>query len=441
MPKKPHRSSRVPTGRLERLARIGWMTGEFALGGASEGFRRILGVGTSDANVFLNPLGAERLALHLSRMRGAAMKVGQMLSLVDDRILPPEFASALEILRASADQMPESQVRKTLQREYGAGWETRFQSFDFEPIAAASIGQVHMATDLQGHELALKIQYPGIAESIDSDVDNLATALFAARILPGDLDLDPLLEEAKRQLHQESDYQTEAKFLRRYREAVAADSRFAVPDVIDELTTTRVLAMERMYGLPLEDLAGRGHSQELRDRMGARLVELLFKELFEWKLIQTDPNFSNYLLMPDGETLGLLDFGSTIEIDAALSAQYVRLFRAFRENDRDALHSVCLDVGYLRETDSEAQVGAFLELLELIGEPFTYEGDYAFGESDFVIRARDQGIELAFQHGFLRAPPPKTLFPQRKIDGILMLCGRIGARVNVPALLDPFLVD
>ncbi|MCP5044056.1 MAG: AarF/ABC1/UbiB kinase family protein, partial [bacterium] len=266
--------ARVPTSRAERLARIGWLTGEFALSGAAEGVRRLVGGGTSDESVFFNPAGAERLARRLARMRGAAMKVGQMLSLLDEEVLPREFADALAILRDAADTMPESQVRKTLVSEYGHDWWKQFEEFDFEPIASASIGQVHTATLKDGREVALKIQYPGVAESIDSDVSNLATALKTARVLPIGLDIDGIIEEAKKQLKQEADYVTESKYLLRYKTLLADDPRYRVPALIPEFTTPHILAMERLFGVPLEDLASADHDQAERDDIGAKLFEL-----------------------------------------------------------------------------------------------------------------------------------------------------------------------
>ena len=441
MSDKKDRQSRVPTGRVERLARIGWMTGEFALGGAAEGVRRFFGGESDDENAFLSPANAERLALHLSRMRGAAMKIGQMLSLADAQILPPAFAEALAILRDAADTMPESQVRESLVREYGSEWAQNFQEFDFEPIASASIGQVHMAIAKDGRELALKIQYPGVAESIDSDVDNLATALRAARILPGDFEIGPIVEEAKRQLQQEADYEQEADFLERYAACVEGDDRFAVPIVDRELTTPRILAMSRILGVPLEDLSGTDHPQTRRDEMGARLLELLFRELFEFALMQTDPNFSNYLLLPDQQTIGLLDLGSAREIPEEIADHYLDLFRALRSDEREPLLRCCLEMGYLLEEDSPEQVDRFLEMLTLIFEPFGAEGVYEFGRSDYVARAQELGMELVFRHGFLRTPPPETIFLQRKLDGTLMLCSRIKARVDVSQILDRVLAS
>ncbi|MCX5738271.1 MAG: AarF/ABC1/UbiB kinase family protein, partial [Proteobacteria bacterium] len=265
----PRRRSRVPAGRLERLARFGLMAGEFAAGGLVEGTRRFFGGTAADAaSAMLNPESARRLAQRLSRLRGAAMKLGQLLSLESTDILPPAFAEALAVLRASADTMPPAQVRRVLGREYGKGWEARFRDFDWEPLAAASIGQVHAATADDGRDLALKIQYPGIAKSIDSDVDNVAALLRLGRFLPGEIDLSGILTEAKRQLRQEADYLVEADHLRRYAALLADEPLLLVPCVHDDLSTRRVLAMERVYGEPIESLAGASVAQERRDAVG-----------------------------------------------------------------------------------------------------------------------------------------------------------------------------
>jgi predicted unusual protein kinase regulating ubiquinone biosynthesis (AarF/ABC1/UbiB family) len=436
--RKPQRSSRVPTRRLERLARIGWMSGEFALSGVAEGVKRLVGAGTTDANAFLSAAGAERLARHLSRMRGAAMKIGQMLSMVDEELLPPEFAEALAILRDSADTMPASQVRKVLAREYGKGWQKRFRSFDFEPIAAASIGQVHTAVAADGRDLALKIQYPGIADSIESDVDNLAAALKGARILPLDLGLDGIADETKRQLRQEADYRVEAGYLRQYRALLAGDERFVVPDVHDDLTTTHILAMDRILGLPLEDVMSPGRQQEMRDEMAARLLELVFRELFEFRLMQTDPNFSNYFLLDDGRTLGLLDFGATRAVSPELAERYRDLLRAVFEEDRRGVRKASIEIGLLREEDPEHRTDHFVDLIQLVFEPLARSGTYDFGTANLMARARDAGMELVFRHGFLRTPPPETMFLHRKLDGTLMLCSRLRARVDARSLIEPF---
>ena len=189
--------------------------GEFALGGAAEGVRRLVAgrSAVGEASAFLSVDSARRLAARLARLRGGAMKLGQMMSLQGADLLPPEFAQALAPLRAQAAPMPRAQLRRALGREYGRGWERRFAHFDDEPITAASIGQVHRARAANGPELALKIQYPGVARSIRSDVENLAAMLQLLRLLPHEVDVPATAAEAARQLGQEADYLAESDFL------------------------------------------------------------------------------------------------------------------------------------------------------------------------------------------------------------------------------------
>jgi predicted unusual protein kinase regulating ubiquinone biosynthesis (AarF/ABC1/UbiB family) len=437
---KPRRRSRVPTGRVERFARLGLLAAELAAGGIYEGARRAIGAGaaaTSNASALLSPANAQRLTRRLSQMRGAAMKVGQLLSLEGADILPPEFSDALAALRASADTMPPSQLRRVLGREYGEGWQSRFERFEFEPIAAASIGQVHAARTTDGRELALKIQYPGIARSIDSDVDNVAALLHATRILPVEIDVTGIVAEAKRQLRQEADYQLEAASLRRYRELVADEPAVQVPRVHDDLTTKRVLAMDFARGLPIEELRAPETPQSRRDEVGTLLQRLLFREIFEFRFVQTDPNFANYLVEPETGRVQLLDFGATREYEAAFVAHYADLCRAVMRDDRGGVLDAAVAIGYLRRDDPEERQRAAVDLMLLVCEPLRQRGAYDFAETTLAARARDAGFDLAFRQGFLRAPPPETVFLHRKLVGTFLLCARIRARVDVRALLAP----
>jgi len=428
----------VPAGRLERLARFGWMAGEFAAGGLVEGTRRWLGSGAADAaSALLNPQSARRLAERLARLRGAAMKVGQLLSLESDDILPPEFAEALAVLRASADTMPPAQIRRVLGREYGKGWETRFADFDWEPIAAASIGQVHAATASDGRELALKVQYPGVAKSIDSDVDNVATLLRLARLLPGDLDLSGILGEAKRQLRQEADYLQEADHLRRYAALLAGEAELVVPHAHADLTTRRVLAMDRVRGEPIESIVVRDVPSARRDEVGRVLERLVFRELFEFRFMQTDPNFANYLLEAGSGRIALLDLGSARAFDADFCARYARIVRAAIRHDRPELRAAAVAIGYLDEREREERARGVEDLILTITEPFRHAGAYDFARSQLPSRVRDVGLDLAFRKGFLRPPPPETIFLHRKLVGSFLLCAKIHARVDVGALVRP----
>jgi len=431
------RKSRVPTTRLGRLFRIGFAAGEMAVGGVAEGVRRLTGVTPEDAvNMFLTAANAQKLAKRLAGMRGAAMKMGQILSMEGVDILPREFSDALAILRDSANTMPDSQVRRVMGREYGKGWETKFRHFDYEPIAAASIGQVHRVTTRDGRDLALKIQYPGVAKSINSDVDNMAMFLRIANILPVTIDISGIVAETKRQLKQEADYIIEANYLRDYRKLVSKDDRFVVPRVHDDLTTKRILAMDYVDGEPLEALGEPGVAQELRDDAGFLLQQLMFRELFEFGTMQSDPNFANYLYQPENRRIVLLDFGSTVTFSKEFTSRYGEISRALIEENEGAVRHYAEQIGYLDPDDSPEHAGRLLKMIRIICEPIRYDGIYDFGASDLAARARDAGFEMIWNSaGELRAPPPETVFLHRKLIGSFMLCARIKARVNVKELI------
>ena len=438
--KRPSRQSRVPAGRIERLARLGWLAGEVALGGLTEAARRFTGTGNTANSVFVTATNARTLAERLSSMRGAAMKLGQLLSLEGQDFLPTEVAEALSILRAEGDSMPEAQLRNVLARNYGKQWERRFSTFGMDPVAAASIGQVHHAIAADGRELALKIQYPGVDKSIESDVDNMASILKLSRLLPSKVDISGVLTEAKRQLRQECDYKIEARHLRRYAEMLGDEPGVVIPRVHDDLTTAHIMAMDYIDGHPLDVLAGADHSQRQRDKVGALLYRVLFRELFELRYMQTDPNFANYLLLADGD-VALLDYGAVRELPRPLTERYRRIFRAGMDDDRPALRAAMLEVGFFDPHERADRVDALLDLFLIGCEPFASRGVYDFGASDMPARAREAGMELTFGKGFLRPPPPETIFLHRKLGGTYMLCARIAARVNVRALLQPFVAD
>ncbi|HXZ47584.1 MAG TPA: AarF/ABC1/UbiB kinase family protein [Usitatibacter sp.] len=432
MPKPP--AAPVPQTRLGRLARIGVAAGELAMGAAAEGLRRMArGQAPDFGSALLSGASARRLAARLARLRGAAMKLGQILSLQGDELLPPEFAQALAILRSQAAPMPQEQLRRVLAREYGKGWEKRFARFDWEPIAAASIGQVHRATARGGRDLALKIQYPGVARSIASDVDNVAVLLRLLNLLPFDIDVSGVAQEAKRQLLQEADYEAEARFLEGYAKLVADEPSLVLPRVHWDLTTRRVMAMDFMEGEPLESV--REEPPRKRNAIGTLLERLMFRELFEFRVMQTDPNFANYLYQRATGRVVLLDFGATRRFEDDFVASYARITRAVIDGDRDRVAREAVRIGYAAEGDDPERLKAAVDVIFLVCEPLRHKGPYDFPASNLPMRVKELGYDLALRHGLVRAPPPQTIFLHRKLVGSFLLLARIGARVDAQALV------
>eukprot|EP01042_Synura_sphagnicola_P019944 gene19944-25275_t len=195
-----------------------------------------------------------------------------MISLDAGDMLPPELTQILSRLREAGNIMPPAQLEKVLAQSWGAGWRRKFRRFDARPVAAASIGQVHRAELPDGRVLAIKVQYPGVARSIDADVDNVATLLKVSGLLPAGLDVAPLLAEAKRQLHEEADYAREAAQMDRYANLLADDPRFVVPRAMLELTGPQVLAMDYIDARPIDVLESA--DQDVRDRAMAALLGL-----------------------------------------------------------------------------------------------------------------------------------------------------------------------
>jgi predicted unusual protein kinase regulating ubiquinone biosynthesis (AarF/ABC1/UbiB family) len=427
----------VPQSRLGRLARLGLAAGELALGGAVQGLRR-LGQGADASMPRFSAATARRLAERLATLRGAAMKLGQLISLEGDGLLPPELAAALEMLRSQAAPMPAQQLHRALGRAYGSGWRRRFAEFDETPIAAASIGQVHRVRTHDGRDLALKVQYPGVAKSIASDVDNVAALLRIAQLLPFGLDVSDIAREAKRQLTQESDYLAEARFLEQYARLVADEPQFVVPKVHWDLTTARVMAMDYMEGVALESLAD-GAPQKARDAVGVALQKLVFRELFEFQVMQTDPNFANYLYEPRTGRLVLLDFGATQQFTPEFSERFRRITRAIIAGDREGVRRAAIAIGYIDASAAPDVAGAALDVIELVCEPLRAKGHYDYGASDLPRRARELGIDLAFRRGLLRMPPSDTIFLHRKLVGIFLLLARLGARVPTGQIIRPYL--
>jgi predicted unusual protein kinase regulating ubiquinone biosynthesis (AarF/ABC1/UbiB family) len=405
----------VPEGRAARAARIAKLAAKLAASGEPPAQR------------------GERIAALLAELRGAALKLGQLFSLQGTDLLPPELRSALAGLREGAAPAPFAQIEAVLRRELGRGWRARFAQLDPEPLAAASIGQVHAAVARDGRELALKVQYPGIARGIRGDLDLAALLLRRAGLLGAGRDLEPALARLERELLRETDYAREARSTLAFRDWLAADPHFEVPAVHLDLSTRRVLVTDRMRGLPIEDLRSPEHPQALRDRLGSALFALALRELFELRRVQTDPNAANYLFLPGERRLALLDFGSVVSLSLEASAAYRALLRAAADGDQRDLHAAAARLQLLRGDESAAARAAWLELAHAAAEPLRARGTYDFAASDLARRVRALAA-AAYRASDLPVPPAEILLLQRKLAGTYLLLQHIGARADARAI-------
>jgi predicted unusual protein kinase regulating ubiquinone biosynthesis (AarF/ABC1/UbiB family) len=429
------RSRAVPSGRLSRLGVMGRLAGGVAGNVLAEGAKRLVaGERPQLRDLVLTPGNVTRATEQLAQLRGAAMKLGQMLSLDAGDMLPDELTQILARLRDRAHHMPPAQLQQVLAREWGADWRRRFALFEAHPMAAASIGQVHRARLPDGRMLAIKVQYPGVRESIDADVDNVATLLRFSGLLPKGLDVTPLLGEAKRQLHDEADYIREAAMMTRYADHLEGDDRYLVPRPVPEFSTSNVLAMDFIAAKPIETLETADQAE--RDRVTTALIDLVLQELFRFAFIQTDPNFANYRYQPETGRLVLLDFGAAMPVSNDITNGYRNLLSAGLKNDTAAVRAAARDLGFF----SAEALARYPELIDriigLILEQTDRADDFDFGDRGFLQAVRGEGVEMVQDRAVWHVPPADTLFVQRKISGMALLAARLKARVALRGMVE-----
>ncbi|MFN2378205.1 MAG: ABC1 kinase family protein [Candidatus Binatia bacterium] len=416
---------RVPSGRIERAARWGILTGGLAAGAFGEGVRRVVsGATLGYSDVVFNDANARRMLKSLGRMRGAAMKLGQALSMELDGLVPPAFTEILAALQASGNTMSEAQLHRVLGQAWGKGWKSRLASFDEVPFAAASIGQVHRARTKEGRDLAVKVQFPGVADSIGADLENLATLFRLTGVVPADYDLGPLLDQLRGQLEAETDYRREAASLTRYADLLAGDADVVVPRPMEALTTRHVLAMDFVPGIPVAELWQRHSRADRRDRVARQVLGVVLRELFEFGFMQSDPNFGNFLV--DEDRLVCLDLGSAIEIEPVVQERIRELLRLACSGEKARLMQAFRQWDWVGD-ESDDKVAPVADLMIMITEPLRKRGTYDFAASDLAERARDMGMDIVFRRGMRRPPPPEMVFVNRKL----------GARIDVASMAAP----
>ncbi|HEV3227850.1 MAG TPA: AarF/ABC1/UbiB kinase family protein [Solirubrobacteraceae bacterium] len=353
----PPEAGKLPTGRLGRTARVGGLV-------TGQGLRW---AGMRTANRVRTPERAaaaqsertaalvEELVNQLGQMRGAAMKVGQMISMVDFDGLAEdeqdELRRKLGALRDDVPPVPFAHLEKLMRREFGGPLRRIFSDFDERAFAAASIGQVHRATTVDGDDVVVKVQYPGVAEAVETDLRNAMLLLpLVKRLAPG-LDAKALAAELRERIGEELDYELEAQNQRRIERLMREHPFARVPRVRTDLSTRRVLVSEYIEGERFE--AVRRADEAQRDRYGEIVFRFYFGLLYRDLIALGDPHPGNYLLCPDGG-VGFLDFGLVRDLDAARVADERAIALAVRDGDPAALKSALLSGGYLPGSRADA---------------------------------------------------------------------------------------
>lgn len=424
----------MPAKRVSRIGRITGMTAGVAGNMALNGLAQLSqGKRPKMRDLLLTPSNVSRIADQLAKMRGAAMKIGQLVSMDTGDVLPPELSQIMARLRDDAHFMPASQLKKVLNTQLPENWLRSFKKFDVHPIAAASIGQVHRATLRDGRELAIKVQYPGVAQSIDSDVANVGALIRMSGLLPKGIELAPYLEEARLQLHEETNYVHEGKNLKAFGELLRDDARFTVPELVSEWSTPEILAMTYVPGRPIEQAAETG--AEERNRIAYNLIDLTLSELFHFGVMQTDPNFANYRYYPETGRIILLDFGATRYLDPVITKQYRTLMQAGLERDVNGLQTIAGEIGFFGPETKSTHRDQITGMIQMVFDSVLDDPLYDFSDMSLSQDLQQAGMALA-EDGFTPLLLPiDVLLIQRKFGGMFLLANRLGAQVDVGDLL------
>lgn len=431
---------RVPSSRVGRAFGFATLGFGLVLGTAAEATSRLLGVASSSGgSVVANDANADRLAATLCRMRGAALKMGQMLSIQDESLLPPALTKALHKVRQGADAMPKTQLEKQLKSQLGDTWRDRFESFDDLPFAAASIGQVHRAKIRVGDQVknvVVKVQYPGVANSIESDLQNLTMLVKMTGFSPKGLFIDNVIRVGREELKVECDYLNEMENQLRFKELVDSDpilsrERVVVPDVMTNLTTAEILTTEYARGGTIDKVLNL--DQDERDRIGRLIFYLTIQELFVWRFMQTDPNWGNFLYDVGSRTTTLIDFGAAREYPKSFVDGYLRIVWCNANRDEETLLKLSHQMGFLTGQENDIMIDAHTQSGFTLGEPFATDEPFDFRGSNISSRLSAQSS--AFMQHRLTPPPEEVYTLHRKLAGAFMLCIKLGAKVKCRDLL------
>jgi predicted unusual protein kinase regulating ubiquinone biosynthesis (AarF/ABC1/UbiB family) len=313
-------------------------------------------------------------------MKGAAMKVGQMLSL-HEGMLPPEVAEVLRALQKEAPRVPPEVMLYEVEGSLGGKVEDLYAELEEEAYAAASIGQVHRGRLHDGRRVAVKIQYPLIDEIVRADLKNLKRLLGSLFGLFSETDFEPLWDELRDRLLEELDYRNEAQNMKTTAELYADVPEIVIPTVVDELSTERILTMEYVGGIDPDEACSSRYPQDLKNRWGQVLFEFQMRGLFELRWLHADPNLANFAFLEDGRVI-VYDFGCVKQLPSEISEGYSNLVRAVLEDDKPAIPESLLKMGVYKTGRIPLPREVCDPYMDLFGQIVRDDPPWVFGEDN-----------------------------------------------------------
>jgi aarF domain-containing kinase len=370
---------------------------------------------------------AKKMADQLGDLKGAAMKVGQLLSIDAGDFLPPEALEVLQKLHKSAEPIDfesmDVQLKKELQEKRA------FLRVEPKAFAVASIGQVHTAI-YKDQEIILKIQYPDVEKTIPTDVKMLKFVMNQwSFLMQKSVDLDPFFKELENTLMQETDYALEAQYLERASVLFKSDPRYLVPKVYREISTQRVLAMEKMRGETIAEWLKSSPSKSEREEIGRNLFDLFMLEFFNFGFVQTDPNPGNFLITSDRKIV-LLDFGATKDYDQEFRKHYIGVLRAaYKDNYQEVLDR-SFDFNLINPKESIETLDLYVAMMTSLIKPFREDRPFAFADHEFYKESKRYAFDVtkSCRHS---PPPEKLIFLHRKLGGVFQFLKQLNVEINL----------
>lgn len=428
-----------PPGRLGRLLELGRMTGRVAGSYVREQVRSAV-TGTELGRAAMDRLhieNAQQLAESMSRLKGAAMKVGQQLAMFAESLdLPPEVAQAMGRLHANAEPVPFDVIREEIERELERPLLDVFARFEEGPLGTASLAQAHAATLPDGREVVVKVLHRGVDRSVQADLLALKAMMLSQRMIRRSKDeVDRIFDEVKARLMEELDYLQEAVNLSDYQRVWRDDPRLRVPAVHVGLSTSRVLTLDRIPGVPLDRFVADA-SPEALQRAGETLATFFCEQVFVHRMLHADPHPGNYLFQSDG-TVGVLDFGCVKRFDRYWMAHYARVAIAMLEDDRETALRECVALGAWDGGSAES-ADALWGFIRAIGVGFR-SGTITLGAADEDLVGDLRAPVIALLRHPNITPPTDVIMLHRSLGGLYALSRRLGLRSDFGREVRPYL--